>query len=471
MVLELKGNPKITLVCGYSPHNEAPEEDIIEFYSSLRSVLENVPRHNFLCVLGDMNAKIGPDDTKFSYDLATNRNGETLLDFMDEFNLFSSNNSFMKPKNQLWSFEYPSGRRSQLDYVLFRKKWCNSISDSRAYSSFSTVGSDHRIVSASVKLSLRSSKKSPPHPMKCIDWKAVSQNKDLSEKFAIAVHNKFQLLSSNNDVELDTIDDIYSILSTATVNTATAMLPKKKSAAKNTPSHTQIVSEARDKLKSASLIYHAKPSILKKVALITAKKNLDNAYIESEADYINGKIAEIEHLHITKQHSAAWKTISEISGKSSKPAIRLKGGSSASRLSNWTEHFKNLNIPTCSFSINELKVVLKSLKSAKAFGPDNIPAIIWKDPIFHSLLLKLCEFCLLENQCPTSWRKSQIIPVPKKGDLSLATNYRGTSLLPIAAKIYNKLILNRLLPFVDPLLRNNQNGFRAGRSVLPLVKY
>ena len=48
MVLELKGNPKITLVCGYSPHNEAPEEDINEFYSSIRSVLENVPRHNFL---------------------------------------------------------------------------------------------------------------------------------------------------------------------------------------------------------------------------------------------------------------------------------------------------------------------------------------------------------------------------------------------------------------------------------------
>ena len=120
------------------------------------------------------------------------------------------------------------------------------------------------------------------------------------------------------------------------------MLPKKKAVAKNTPSRSQIVSEARDKLKYASLIYHAKPSILKKVALITAKKNLDNAYIESEADHINGKIAEIEHLHITKQHSAAWKTISEISGKSSKPAIRLKGGSSASRLSNWTDHFKNL---------------------------------------------------------------------------------------------------------------------------------
>ena len=82
------------------------------------------------------------------------RNGEILRDFMDEFNLFSANNSFMKPKGQLWTFEYPSGERAQLDYVLFRKKWRNSVKNARSYSSFSSVSSDHRIVSASVKLSL-----------------------------------------------------------------------------------------------------------------------------------------------------------------------------------------------------------------------------------------------------------------------------------------------------------------------------
>ena len=70
------------------------------------------------------------------------------------------------------------------------------------------------------------------------------------------------------------------------------------------------------------------------------------------------------------------------------------------------------------------------------------PAIIWKDEHFYELLLKLCNYCAFEHKrCPSYWRKSQIIPVPKKGDLSLVTNYRGISLLPISAKIYNKLIL------------------------------
>ena len=54
----------------------------------------------------------------------------------------------------------------------------------------------------------------------------------------------------------------------------------------------------------------------------------------------------------------------------------------------------------------------------------------------------------------------------KKGDLTIPTNYRGISLLPIAAKIYNKLILNRLRPKLEPILRKNQNGVRPGRSTL-----
>jgi len=44
------------------------------------------------------------------------------------------------------------------------------------------------------------------------------------------------------------------------------------------------------------------------------------------------------------------------------------------------------------------------------------------------------------------------------------TNYRGISLMSIAAKVYNRILLDRIRPHVDPLLRNNQAGFRPGRS-------
>ena len=65
---------------------------------------------------------------------------------------------------------------------------------------------------------------------------------------------------------------------------------------------------------------------------------------------------------------------------------------------------------------------------------------------------------------PSQWTTSVIVPLPKKGDLSLMKNYRGISLLSITAKVYNKILLNRIRDHVDPILRSNQAGFRSGRS-------
>ena len=491
IVLELDGNPKTTILCAYSPTNDAPEDEVDQFYTDLRSVTDNIPLHNFFILCGDMNARFAPPDVKFSYDKLTNRNGEKLLEYMEEYNLFSASNNFMKHPNQLWSFEYPSGLRAQLDHILFRKKWKNSVKDTRSYSSFSTVGSDHRIVSSHVKLSLRVSKKSKPHPMKIINWKEVSSNPTLSKQFSVAVHNRFESLCDSSDLNEHNINEIYSNLIEATESVAKEMLPLKPRGKANIVKDCPSVNSARESLKEISLDYHRSPTKPKKKALELAKKRLDEAYLKAEADFIDGKINDISSLHINKKHHAAWKTIGELSGKNSKPTTRIKGGSGNKRMSSWHDHFKNLlgkppvtpendllpmdkisdtlDISTSDFTTSELKCAIKSLKSSKAFGPDNIPAIIWKDPIFHDLLLKLCNFCLINKTCPSSWRTSQIIPVPKKGDLTLVTNYRGISLLPIAAKIYNKLILNRIVPKVEPLLRKNQNGFRAGRSTLSQI--
>ena len=52
----------------------------------------------------------------------------------------------------------------------------------------------------------------------------------------------------------------------------------------------------------------------------------------------------------------------------------------------------------------------------------------------------------------------------KKGDLSITKNYRGITLTAIVAKIINLMLLNRIRPEIDPILRKNQNGFRTNRS-------
>ena len=62
-----------------------------------------------------------------------------------------------------------------------------------------------------------------------------------------------------------------------------------------------------------------------------------------------------------------------------------------------------------------------------------------------------------------------LIPLPKSGDLSKTGNYRGIALTSLIMKTINRMILNRLRPVVDPLLRGNQNGFRPGRSTVAQV--
>ena len=59
-----------------------------------------------------------------------------------------------------------------------------------------------------------------------------------------------------------------------------------------------------------------------------------------------------------------------------------------------------------------------------------------------------------------------IVPVPKSGDLSITDNYRGISLICIIAKMYNRMILNRIRKVLDLKLRPNQNGFRGKRTTV-----
>ena len=48
--------------------------------------------------------------------------------------------------------------------------------------------------------------------------------------------------------------------------------------------------------------------------------------------------------------------------------------------------------------------------------------------------------------------KGCILPFPQKGDLGITKNYRGITLTPIAAKVYNTLLLKCIEPEVKKIL-------------------
>ena len=90
----------------------------------------------------------------------------------------------------------------------------------------------------------------------------------------------------------------------------------------------------------------------------------------------------------------------------------------------------------------EVESVLKTLTIGKASGPNEL-----SNCILRELSCELSSpFCSLFNHAlrmgivPSSYKEANVSPVPKKGDLTLETNYRPKSLLNSEAKVFERLI-------------------------------
>ena len=83
----------------------------------------------------------------------------------------------------------------------------------------------------------------------------------------------------------------------------------------------------------------------------------------------------------------------------------------------------------------------------------------------------MLTFIFNSVQFPKLWSKGLIIPLHKSGSECDPKNYRGITLLPIVAKIYSKVLANRLL---DWCIRNNilareQFGFRPDHQTTDAI--
>ena len=159
MMATFNGNPCTTIISCYSPTNDCDETELITFYNTLSYLVNSIPKHNVLIIGGDMNAQIGKDENhRFSLHDSSNRNGEHLKNFSLENRLTCLNTKFQKKEGKLWTYTAPNNAKAQMDYILINKKWINSALNCEAYSSFKGLSSDHRIVTAKIRLSLRRNK-------------------------------------------------------------------------------------------------------------------------------------------------------------------------------------------------------------------------------------------------------------------------------------------------------------------------
>ena len=92
----------------------------------------------------------------------------------------------------------------------------------------------------------------------------------------------------------------------------------------------------------------------------------------------------------------------------------------------------NLEPPTK----DEIRRATKSLKNNKVQGIDNISAEMLKadTKLISDKLYKLFNIIWANEVLPAEWLKGLIIKLPKKGDKTECTNWRGVTLLSVPSK-------------------------------------
>ena len=109
----------------------------------------------------------------------------------------------------------------------------------------------------------------------------------------------------------------------------------------------------------------------------------------------------------------------------------------------------------------EVEAVVKSLKNGKSAGVDNIPSELVQagGEAMIDMLLIICNKIWQTGEWPTPWTQSLIITLPKKGNLQLCQNYRTISLISHPSKVMLRILLNRLKPQAEEIIKEEQSGF------------
>ena len=108
----------------------------------------------------------------------------------------------------------------------------------------------------------------------------------------------------------------------------------------------------------------------------------------------------------------------------------------------------------------------EALLSIKASGCDGIPAELFKtlkgDAI--KVLHSLCQQIWKTQQWPQDWKRSILIPIPKKGNTKDCANNWATALISYSSKVMLKILHARLQHYANQELPDVQAGFRKGRG-------
>ena len=221
-------------------------------------------------------------------------------------------------------------------------------------------------------------------------------------------------------------------------------------------------------------------------------KQVKNQTRKDKQKWLENKSQEAQKAANRNDSRTVYKIIKELTNNTTKRQLPIKSregntiSSEKETEKRWIEHFQSVlnqpepqghlnvitsaekldTIETGTISLEETRTAINKLKNNKSPGMDCIHPEMLKygGETLVRILQHLCNKVWEEEKVPDDWKTGTIVPLPKKGDLSNCANWRGITLLSIPSKVMCIIILNRMKVAVDKILRDEQCGFRPGRS-------
>jgi len=107
------------------------------------------------------------------------------------------------------------------------------------------------------------------------------------------------------------------------------------------------------------------------------------------------------------------------------------------------------------------EVAIEKLKRHKSPDIDKILAEMIKSGCrtIISEVSKLMNSVWNMEEVTEHWKESVIVPMYRKGDKMDCSNYKGISLFSATYKILSNILLSRLTPYAEEIIRDRQCGF------------
>lgn len=125
-------------------------------------------------------------------------------------------------------------------------------------------------------------------------------------------------------------------------------------------------------------------------------------------------------------------------------------------------------------NVDEIRHIILNMKNSTASDINSHCVHLFKENL-EPLLIPITfivNTILITGEFPEKLKIAKIIPIFKSGDTEDSSNYRPIALLPVLAKIVEKVISIRILSFLERnnILTANQHGFRKGRNTSSAVQ-